>query len=63
MAKPKGDEFEGWESWPLFRNTTPVHALQKEDGSYLVHGPRGDSWEVNEHDFHLIYKPQTPNKS
>ncbi len=63
MTKKKTQDTEGSENWPLFRNIAYVHALQQEDGSYLVVGTQGDVWEVDEHDFHARYAPVTPNKT
>ena len=63
MASKKKQDVSGSEHWPVFRNVTYVHAIQKDDGSYLVHGTKGDVWVVSQHDFHTNYKPVTPNKS
>jgi len=64
MAKMTDEQLvEGSEYWPTFRNMAFVQAQQQPDGSYLVHGSKGDVWTVSEHDFNLNYKPVTPNKS
>lgn len=66
MATKKETEalLEGADHWPEFRNVTYVRALYlEEDGDYLVRGSQGDTWTVDEADFHARYKPTTPNKS
>jgi hypothetical protein len=65
MSKKKEPEtsVEGSEYWQEFRAVEYVRAKQNADGTYLVHGSRGDVWEVQQQDFHNRYKPVTPNKS
>lgn len=62
-AAPVEPDVTGSDHWPSFRNVTYVKAIQQDDGSYLVHGARGDVWVVPADEFQANYKPVTPNKS